>query len=469
MKKLLTALLVIVVAIIVIAPKMMGSQYQEQLTNVVTAINATPPYHAKVISTEDGWFGSTTTLQIEVDLAKVDPEFAKEFAQDKLKSDIVIHAHYGPLIFNDGMNLALFSVDAQIQGDDLRKTLTWDKNAPLFKLSGTQSLTGKLTFHDEIAPFTAVTPSSKSNVSFSGYQGNGSWVNNHLTYESKLDDASIKDVSTMEVKGLTTKLNFDGTIDDLIKGGLSNSDMTIAMKELNIEPLFNAQGLIVTLNSQLDKASQVGSVGIKTDIANMSYQDETASDLSFDIALSRLNNVFFTDYAAFNQQLNQADEANKPAALADFLHKHTVQFFKTMPELVIKDAHGTLPEGKFNLQFDGRLNNTDDKTTLDQLSQPTYWLSNANMNAAMNADKALVQAIAHLAIEEQLASDPDINTLTTKEYNQLVSNQANVLIKQAMDQGAIVIKDGMYRIQLGVKDGKALLNGKPSALLDAQF
>ncbi|MBJ7556202.1 DUF945 family protein [Marinomonas spartinae] len=469
MKKLLIALLIAVAAVAVITPKIMGSQYQKQLTDVVNAINATPPYHATIVKSKNGWFGSQTTLQIEVDLKKVDPSLANELKKSDFKSELTLQAHYGPVIMDKGFKLALFSFDGQIQGDDLRNSIKWDKNTPLFSLSGLQTLGGKLTFQDTIAPFTATLPSeSKSNVIFGGYQGHGSWANHHLTYDSKLDHASIQDTSTLEVKGLTTTLNFEGDLNDLTSGGLKNSDMTIKMAELRVDPLFTAKGLVFQANSQLNKANQVGNLALKTNINQLDYQDENVSDFSMDVTLNQLNNQFFKDYVAFNQQLDPKNTADRTQAMTHFMHDHIGEFFKTTPELVINNVKGTLPNGKFNAQFDGHLTNPHDKMTFEQLSQPDYWLANANVSTAINADKALVKALAEFAIEDQLADNPNIHSLTTQEYNQLVSHQADVLIKQAMDQGAVVTKDGMYHLDISVKQGKALLNGKPSTLLDGQ-
>lgn len=469
MKKLLIALLIAVAAVAVITPKIMGSQYQKQLTDVVNAINATPPYHATIVKSKNGWFGSQTTLQIEVNLKKVDPALASELKQSDVKSEFTIHAHYGPVIMDKGLKLALFSFDGQIQGNDLRKSIKWDKDTPLSTLSGIQTLDGKLTFQDTIAPFTATLPSeSKSNVIFGGYQGHGSWANHHLTYDSKLDHASIQDTSTLEVKGLTTTLNFEGDLNDLTSGGLKNSDMTIKMAELRVDPLFTAKGLVFQANSQLNKANQVGNLAIKTNINHLDYQDENVSDFSMDVTLNQLNNQFFKDYVAFNQQLDPKNTADRTQAMTHFMHDHIGEFFKTTPELVINNVKGTLPNGKFNAQFDGHLTNPHDKMTFEQLSQPDYWLANADINTGIKADKTLVKALAEFAIEDQLANNPNIHSLSKQEYQQIVSHQADALIKQAMDQGAMVLKDGRYHIEISVKKGQALLNGKPSALLDGQ-
>lgn len=439
MKKILAVLVFTLVAVCLVAPKFIAPKHQEKVVELISNINKAPGYTANIVSTNSAWFGSENKVLVTFDTTQIDPTIQG----GSLEAELIIDTHYGPLLLSSQGLFGLYNTEIRFAGDQQRNFINWDEDQPLYELSVLGGFTGNFKIADNIPAFS----NPANTFQFSGYKGQGEMTDQGFIYQGSLDQMDVVDGFTpVKAEGFTLSIELNADLETIMQGGFYDSTTDLTLEKLNVGADTELSGLNIEMGSSLDKETQLGSIEVGYLIKDVMSGEFKASDLSLVTELANLSNKFFIDYKNFSDKL--LAETNSSEAVYDvlftFMQDNIDELLVAKPEFNITDFSGTFPEGSFNATLTSKLADIS-SPTIDELSQPEFWLYNAIVAANIEADEPLVRHLTERFIASKMRAP-----LNAPEVKQ----QALMIIDSFVQQGLIKLEDDKYKSEITIEDGQ---------------
>jgi len=192
MKKILLIGAGIIVLVAVIAPKIISNSFNQKLDSIVEMINKNPAYSASIKQRTSAWFSSAATINIALDSAvfaqEADPALQETFAD--MNVDVLVNAQHGPVLTQNGVALGWLTWNARVDGNSLRDTLVFDANTPFYQITNHTNLLGASSFTDKVPSFQVKDNEAFTQLTFSGWNGSGSFSDSEASYQGMLGTIS---------------------------------------------------------------------------------------------------------------------------------------------------------------------------------------------------------------------------------------------------------------------------------------
>ena len=456
----------LVLAAIVIAPKIVAIKLEESLHKSIAEINTVPGYSVHVKEFKSGWFASTGKIQIEVDLTALSPQTNPKDYSFPTDGAILVdfNSSHGPVLFGAHSGIAWLGYTLSYSGEGIRDTLSWADSIALYNLTGNLGLFGGSQFTDSIAAFKT-TWDEEYSIDFSGYEGRGKFTGGENSYSGKANSIEMNGIDgKLIINGINYDMSIQGSLLDAIQGMAFDSEFNfglnnITLEENDAEQFLAIKELTVGAVTSIDKAKNVASGVINYAIKTIELMDYTTSDIALQMEINNLSLEFLESYRIFALEISnfKPEEINQKAF--EFMHDKLLPALTASPELNITDFHGTIPEGNFKASFFTKLTGIDKMP--DNIMDPTFWLQHVLANGDIELDKDVALMLTQQQLRSQLMQNPQVAEMTQEELDQIVVQQTPIMLSAFQEQGLVIETESGYIASFELKDGKALLNGNP--------
>jgi len=491
-KKIL-GLVVGIILIIVITPYFIGNIAKKNVAELAKEISQIPGYSLEIRTYDQGWFTSRAVISYGFDEhtlnilgASIDEqeEFDKdtyEFLKDGFVFDITI-AH-GPVTFQNGVNFALMSLSGTLQDIDHPGYYAIKENnslASIFDLFASVSYLGNINFTASIPAFKTDNASEMAKdknlkqikMDFHGmnFQGNINSAIDEYTASFNLSGLSFQtsdaSLSLKDIKG-----HADGyKVNELLWLGKGSTNLG----HINFsEPIKNISFLINDITSEynLDKESETAlTMYFSAKVSDFISQAIEVNNIIVDMNINHISLEAITDYARSIQDSyqNLDDEMPTPEQTAANLQiiaaRIGEKILKGSPEIIINNFDFFMNDGVFKsdgkLSFDG-----SELENVAQLSDPLVLNKKLVVTSHITFDAALAKAIATIGLKQQLtAGGMDMASMPPEQIDQMINTQVTTALQTFINQGYLTQDGETYSLDLEVKDGVRLINGKSLAI-----
>ena len=192
----------------------------------------------------------------------------------------------------------------------------------------------------------------------------------------------------------------------------------------------------------------------------------------FDIAVKNIDAKTLVD---LNQKLNTMQQSAPDWQQGLFLvFSELPKLFAHGTELEIKRLNLIMPEGELsgNLLLNVPANKANNPFQVIQSLQgtahlqiPTEIVKNLisimvkhNLQASVNLQQAMIQQLQKTQNKSNSTVNSNVDTIGLE---QMVASQTNQKLQALQESGLLVLKDNYYIIDINLKDGQFIINGKP--------
>ena len=464
MKK-LTIIALLIAAMGLIGPKIIGSVANKNINEAVVAINEAPGYQAKVVSVESGWFSTSAKANVRLDPAIFGdmfpyPEVATFF--EDFSITVNVNAQHGPFLSLNGLGVGLLALKAEVDESMLRDILTYSDDQRLYSLAMDMSLFGSVDYADKVEGFSVI---GMDGISFSGWTGNGSMSSSHLDYKGQMGSLAIgSDLFAFEINSMSLVMDVDDSWASM---------MTDPFYDSTFE--FNIGSLI--MGSSTDQSRSVTIDNMVMDGVSKQSDDGQLLDVDFNYSVGRITTPQFTaeDMVVKTELLNlekdfmtamQEVSAN-PLALEEMasnIESKLLPQLQVSPAFNITEMSGTIGDGGFSGKMLTKLAGVEGiPANLEDLG---FWASKVVVDSKFEVEKAMALFVAELSLNSQFKNNPAISgQMTDTEIEALAAQQAVFMVDTLSQQGMVAVNaDGNLEIAFTMKDGQAVLNGNPMPL-----
>jgi uncharacterized protein YdgA (DUF945 family) len=332
----------------------------------------------------------------------------------------------------------------------------------LFELRGRAGFGTGFEFDGDVPPIDY--SDGVNEVDFSGFLVEGTLDGDHVVAAGTIENLDIASpFATCIVEQFQVDTDYRFRPNDIAVG---TSDLAIARVAasspmLGAEPLFNASGLTVSSDIELDEAATLlriaVSYGADTVVAG---SDVTLTETNFGITLADLDAAAVQQYYLAMQGLYTAPAADPDALLADL--------GQVFDRLLERGPSLTLDPIRFSMNgepFSANVRVVTDPSALPpsprNLQDPTTWLAFASVNAEADVSKTLAQSIAHQFVRQQLvaAGEAAGAPMPEDQLDEMAAAQAGLLLVQLSGQGFLEDAGESYTTTLEFGSGELTVNG----------
>ncbi|MDF0534966.1 DUF945 family protein [Shewanella sp. A32] len=465
MKKLLFAMLVVILAgAAVVAPKVIGNNYQQQLHNIVNEINKNPAYKLAIISTDKRWFSQDSELQLQLVLGTYG-----HTQLPQLTTDIHVHSKFGPLLFVESAFIGWSYSEVQISAGKLRQWLQWDETSPLYQMTLVNTLGNTVSIKETVPALTFHLPDSDAVINFSGYQSHASCQADHLRYQGKVAKVVVSSTQEAALNGTANELlvnaNLQGDLATLISRRFYNGKFSMTLASITSIPA-TLKALELTAVTKVDEQNDTGDTTVKYALGEITLPDYKASDLQLTLEVNHISQAVMQEYQEFAHELFSQDYSEKEQAnqLLLFIAQKAPELLAKQPEINITDISGRLPEGKFS----GVLKSTVEdvaNVTFQDLTHQQFWLKHLKADSQVSMDEGVAKEFSKWVLTEQLAKNPSVMAASAAERQQFLDEKSAQILQQLAAAGFIVKQGNGYGSQVSLQQGIANINGKSLPLV----
>jgi uncharacterized protein YdgA (DUF945 family) len=482
MKKTLLAVTSIIVLVSVIAPKFVSNSYNQKLDSVVELINQNPAYSASIKDRTSAWFSSTATINIGLDSSVFDNnDFDQETAskvQDvfaNMNVDVVIEAQHGPILTQNGLALGWLTWNARVDGNTLRETLVFEANIPFYQITSHTNLLGASSYTDKIPSFQIKDDEVFTQLSFSGWNGFGTFSDSETRFQGMLETASVNSAfGKFKLNQWSVDSNIQGDLMNAIAGNFQNSTMSMQVQDITFEQVTGqataqAKTVITEIgmrtNSKFDEATSLLDTEINFSLKELTTAELNVSSVSVNTEINNLKEQFFQAYQTLMNQLSKEPEKMQEN-LDDFMQTELLGQLQAEPAFNISSFQAKINQGNIT----GSLSSKVEQVTKlpDAIESPVFWIQHLMVTGQINADKSVALWLAIDTIKSQIKADPSAAQMTKEEIAAIAEQQAPAMLQGIQQQGMFTETATGYQLQFSLADGQALLNGNPMALPTGQ-
>lgn len=457
MKKVIVALVMVVLAILLLSPLYGGKKAQSSLDDLVAHVNATAPGSAEWASYDQGWFTSNAVLLVNLSAYLGLPETTDEAA---ILVPLQLDLHHGPIVMDENLELGWFKGRWYLDDEHeawVKEHIQVEGEGPFFVSTFKMAMTGVVAFKEETLPFSVTTEDGLFSVE--GYAGEGVYRPfGTLSYQGGFASARLlTDDGNIVFEGAEVAV-----ISDLherygqfaVPGEASFSLQKVAMVEgedtvVALRDLSFFSSFVIT---QQDPAAS--DVSFKISLGDAELMGETISDAVVEVALQRMSVAFYNQYM---QQLQAAHEGGNASLLGmQLLSLVNKELLPLGPELQLKEIGFSAPEGQ--LLISGYLRVPEEATP--QQANPFALVGKIKAQLDILVDKPLAyklaeQSMANSVDEETFASGVE---LSKEAREATIKDRAATQLDMLLLQGFLVDKGDKFATQMSFQDGVAVVN-----------
>jgi hypothetical protein len=466
MKKAAIALVAILVILLAL-PFLTGMMTQARIEERVAALNDNPAVVVNVASYDRGWFASTARVELGLS-----PPYAAQLgggmpAGADQRLPVVLEVKHGPVIFGDGVQIALSSVVATFDPDSALSVLARDQlGMPyIFQLRGHGPITGGFVFEADIPPVDY--GDGENDLSFSGLRIDGSLRGDHVTSQGNIESF---DFASGFATAVVEQVRFD--MDSVYQAGgfgtgagaLSIARVVVTSPLAGTEPMFTAQGLRVGGESAIDDNGRMRiglNYGAESVATGASF---SLADAELGVAVANLDAEAMKDYYATMQLVMGQQPAVSPDELMAALVPVFDRLLEGGPNLAF-DPVRFLMNGE---PFTAKLLMEVDPAALPPAAtrnyqDPMLWLAASTVTAEAQVSKVLAQDLAKQAMRMQLSGSGD-PSLTEDDIDAQAEAQVGLMLVQLTGMGMLQDAGDSYTTNARFASGTLTVNGTPIPL-----
>jgi uncharacterized protein YdgA (DUF945 family) len=461
--------LAVLIAAIVIVPKFVSTKVTGVVNDFTAEISKINGYDANVVEFNEGWFSSNGKIIFTIDLATVAPDNEYEADQQTVEIDLDFTSTHGPVFFGPAMGVGLANWTLVYSGDNLRNTLSFDQEANFYQLTSTYGLFGHGTVHDSFVAFTAEMDDDESTLNFSGYQGEGTYSSDSLSYKGLNESfTATGETGEMSIDKTSLKMEVSGSFIGAMAGAINDSKVSIKIGSITFfEPevtdaIFLMQDMSFVIDSDVNDDKTLLALTQNFSVSKMTAMDYEMNDLTFNYQVNNVSVPFFVEYQKFAQTLSAVSEDDMEMQSVAFFQQNAPLILQADPQLKITNFSGSLPEGEFSLIGDVQLSGIE--ALPEEMEDPQFWITHLTANAEVLADKGVALLLATNYMNSQLAQNPQTAGMTPEELQEIAEQQSPMMVDALVEQGLLVDKDEKLTLIFTLKDSQAILNGNPIPL-----
>ena len=466
MKKAAIALAAIVLLLLAL-PFLTGMMTQARIEERVAALSNNPAVVVDVASYDRGWLASTARIEVGINpqyLAQLGGSMPLEMEQ---QIPVVLDVKHGPVIFGDGVQIALSSVVATFDPASPISVLARDLlGMPyIFQLRGHGPITGGFVFEAEIPPIDY--GDGANDLSFSGLRIDGILRGDRVTSHGDIESF---DFTSAEATAIVEQVTFD--MDTVYQvggfgtgaGELGIARIVVTSPMTGTEPLFTAQGLRVGGESAVDDNGRmrVGiTYGAESVAAGTGF---SLADAELGISMANLDPEAVKDYYATMQLVMGQQPAPSEDELMAALIPVFERLLETGPNLALDPIRFVMNGEPFTAKF---LVEVDPAAlppaATRNYQDPTLWLAAAIVTAEAEVSKVLAQDLAQQAMRMQLSGSGD-PSLTEDDIDAQAEAQVGLMLVQLTGMGMLQDAGDSYTTSARFASGTLTVNGTPIPL-----
>ncbi|GGD58226.1 YdgA family protein [Lacimicrobium alkaliphilum] len=467
MKKGLLAGAIVVVATLAISPKYIGTEVEKSLQHNVSQINQMPGYELEITELEQSWFNTRSVIKVKMDFPGMEQTQAQHSAVAP-EFEVNLNVNHGPLLLSNLGVVGVADWTATIDGQKLREHLTWPEELPFYRIQGVTGLTGNSSYQDSFSAFTGNQNEQLSSLNFSGYTGSGEITGGEIRYHGLADSLSLQSKElNLDSKELAITLQAEANFAIMLRGEFYNSDALLSLEKLNItqnasDQLIGLNGLKFRAKSHVNDQDKTGDLLLDYRLAGLNMPEFNASDLQLAMQVSQVDTDFLKKYQNFVRTLNATDAEEVNQATQKFMLDNLLMLLKPEPELNITSLKGTLPQGDFNGHLNSKLVNID--SLPENIADTGFWIQHTLADAQLQIDEEVAEFLAARQMLSQLETTVPPQQWDDTKMQQLAQKQAPLILENLAKQGLLKKTEGGYQAIFSLKDGEAILNGRPVPL-----
>lgn len=460
--KQISALSAVVLIIAAGTPGYISKQVDQDLRQMIDAVNQNPMYQAELVEHHKGWFKSESKVRLSVDLSTLtagQPQDAQQDWPDEVSTVLDLTTQHGPIL--PGKGLGWVGWELSYSGDTLGPEIERDPAAAFYHLSAVTGFTLDTRLTDHMQAFT--TTLDGDTVQFSGYQGSGEIHNRQLSYIGKI--ASVKGENAeagFVIENLVLDITTSVDIAALQSGQFFDSAGTLSVENMQVSTvdmgdIFVLNNFALITRMAMEEASELAELNLDYQADSLQVADATYRDLLLKLEINRISADFMRGYQEYVKTVYAASPEQIAAHTETFLADSLPLLLAQNPELKISELTATLPTGI--LTGDMRLQVEGVDALPARLDDSGFWFQHLVVDANLSADKPLAEEFALGYMQGQIAIDPAAENLSVTEIAQIAEQQTPVMLENLEQQGLIKASDDKYQIALSLKNGEANLNG----------
>jgi uncharacterized protein YdgA (DUF945 family) len=305
-------------------------------------------------------------------------------------------------------------------------------------------------------------------LSFSGYNGEGHYNGDKLSYKSNIKSFSgTSGEGDFTMNNLSVEMVVNSSIKDILENKFYHSDTKLNFENINISSKDKTEkvelsDLYMTMASFLDKDKKNGNMKITYGSKKIDTHDFHGEDLVLALEVNNISADFLKAYQAHTKALYSSHAKNTSTKTMEFMLNNLLSVLTAEPQINITHFKGTFPEGSFSSNIHTSLVGVS--ALPEPLENPSFWLSHVVVNGNITGDKAVIELIASQVMKSQLQSNPQAQDMTDEELNNLTAQQVPAMLAMLTQQGMLVATETSYTSDFSLIDSKLKVNETPIPL-----
>lgn len=466
MKKILVAIVGLLVIALLVLPFVGAYKTEETFNNWIAQVNRMGAYNLQWESYDKGWLQTQAVLKVGF---KPGIMPASEDGELNWYLPLNVKLNHGPVLWLDGVRLGWFSGDFYLDEQHemwLERNLQKRGEGHFFVSDVYMNLAGDTSLQDHSLPFSFTTESGE-NFQVSAYSGAGVIKRSGVVdYSGKLPAFTMTGGETAEVNIQNALFRVHSDLGRKVGEYVIPGNGEFSIKKIAVtgdeDMSFVLTDLLMSSDMQVNDDQTLADMEIKMAFANMEILGEQISNAKFDFDFANISTVFLDQYFAMMQQAYDAEGAANPMLAAQMMGVASEHLIPGGPEFNIHSLAFTTREG--SLEFDGRLAIAAEAA--QKMSNPMAMLSDLTVDVSLLVDKPLAFRLVRQSTMKDLnaAQFEGGDQMTDEEKEALADNQTHMKLDTLTIQGMLIDKGERYTSEFHFKDGQAMLNGQPMPL-----
>jgi uncharacterized protein YdgA (DUF945 family) len=460
MNKVAIAAAALLLLVLLVLPRYVGSITEARVRERVTAIDASPTLTAEVTAFDRGWFHSTAHLELRVipDPAAPDPASGLS-ALTGMPLAVAVEFAHGPIAVLDGVHFGWSKMvarpDATAPGvTELQQTL----GVPyVFEFRGRTSYLGALSFDADAPPFAL--PVDEALLTFSGATLSGELAGQDLEANAHIGALDFTSpTGSFTVRGVFANADNELRSQYVMPGeaSLSIESITATGQMQSAMPLFEATNIKIESDVDIDASGELLEMRVDYGLDALRLEDNEIAAGALGVTV---RNVDVAALEAYSAAAAEAASSGDPTTILVALGPHLERALQAAPSLTLDPIRFRYDDEP----FDGRVDITTNTPQLPaagtlSFDNPLFILGLLNVDASLQVSKALAAELATLSAKMQLGSDPSI-PLDQLDY--MAEAQSGLMLTMLIGQGVLVEDGDGYRTSVQLTNGAVTLNGNP--------